>query len=650
MRFAFPFLLIGLFTATASAGDLNSQLLSERAVLVAPGTAPEVTTYLSETQNALICIPGGSDDGTTSDRWPALYLPAMPSEPAAARDSMAAWRDRFGISVAFAPGSDDEGAWSQAAAVDGIAYYRHALDFQRGDFALPVGTGYEVYRGPAGPIFSDRISRLQRLRLSAVTPANARGYTELSRQGDAIDATFKGSDAPDRAAIDILLLATEVADSIGNTSDTAATLARLYGRRWGHYLGWLLTPDIENANFELFSGIAQTGTLVFKSSAAVPVSLRRVTLTPASTLAEWQVPFPQTLPPGGRATVPVRLTAGPAAAGAIGLECRFEYRGLIFDRHLSLALPVTEPLELRFDPPILFITAAVKRNDPDYKVSILPGNLVVRNRSNTALDLQLDWSAESPVSIAATDRSLALAAGETRELAFTLSIPLSLNGGDYELTARAANATGLEQSARGSLWSQTASIDRSLKVGVLGGKGPWLGALKALGIGGYPLVASALGQADLSGLHAVIVPAAVDPPDAAAAAVLSDFAGSGRLVLVEMAPAVTRWLPWETPLISRPGPYAASFYDESLVWWEVPDRLVGGCFAATGSTPVYTLPAGSTGWEPLLIDEGGKGFMYRRAQGRGWFVAVHNAWAPRFEKLDRRALMGLISLVGTKRN
>jgi hypothetical protein len=63
---------------------------------------------------------------------------------------------------------------------------------------------------------------------------------------------------------------------------------------------------------------------------------------------------------------------------------------------------------------------------------------------------------------------------------------------------------------------------------------------------------------------------------------------------------------------------------------------------------VFTLPAGATGWEPLLVDDGGKGFMYRRRAGDGWYVVIHDGWSKRLSGLDRRALLGLINLVSIR--
>jgi len=642
MRRIFIFLLlaIGSGSTPALASQLSLQILSERTVLVAPTLAPELISYLDDTQNALICIAGGSGHTGDADRGPIVWLPDMPTDSVAARDSIASWRDQFGIKVVFAPSNDDAGAWSAAARVSAMAYYRQVAEFQPGDFALPVSAGYQIFRGPAMPMFKERVSRLQRLQLADATHSATRGSALLARAGEAIDLAFRNSDTPDPTATDALLNAAATADSIGRTTDSAATLAGLYGRRWRHFLGWLLTPEIDNSTLELFSGIAQSASIVFKSRAAVPVDIVDLTLEPSTAAAEWEVPFPVTMPPNGLATLPVRLTAGPAGDGPISLHCRFEYGGFVFDRALRLSAPVMEPLELRFDPPILFASGTGN----------LTGRLVVRNRSKAALDFDLTWSAENPLSVTTTGRKVSLAADEAQNLTYTISIPSRLAAGAFGLEARAANAGGLHQSAIGSVWSGAAPIDRTLKVGVVGGRGPWMEALSALGIGASPLVASAIGQADFAGLHAIVIPEGVDAPDAAAPAVLADFVQSGHIVLFEMTPDVARWLPWETRLISRPGPYAARFFDETLSWWEVPNVLVGGCFAAAGSRPVYTLAAGSTGWEPLLVDEAGKGYMYRRAEGNGWYVGVHIGWAPRFERLDRRALLGLITLVGTKRS
>jgi hypothetical protein len=38
--------------------------------------------------------------------------------------------------------------------------------------------------------------------------------------------------------------------------------------------------------------------------------------------------------------------------------------------------------------------------------------------------------------------------------------------------------------------------------------------------------------------------------------------------------------------------------------------------------------------------------MYRRSVGKGWYVAVHSGWARALEQYDRRALLGLVNLIG----
>jgi hypothetical protein len=275
MRSVFALLPVLLLSAApARAGDLRSRLLSDRAALVAPETAPEVTAFLSEAWDALICVPGGFTAGTATDRWPIVNLPAMPPDPQAASDSLAAWRDAYGISVVFSPGSTEGDGWSKAASVDGLALYLRVSEFRKGDFALPVGTGYEIYRGPAGPIFPSRISRLEMLRLNQISRGVSRADAELLRLGDAIDASFRGDGASDRAAVDLLLDAAEQADALGKSSDSAVALAQIFGRRWGNYAGWLLTPEVENTGLELFSGIAREGTVAFRSNAPVEVNLR----------------------------------------------------------------------------------------------------------------------------------------------------------------------------------------------------------------------------------------------------------------------------------------------------------------------------------------------------------------------------------------
>ena len=48
------------------------------------------------------------------------------------------------------------------------------------------------------------------------------------------------------------------------------------------------------------------------------------------------------------------------------------------------------------------------------------------------------------------------------------------------------------------------------------------------------------------------------------------------------------------------------------------------------------------------VPDAGKGFMYRRRYGGGWYVVVYGGWGRRVTDLDRRALLGLINLVSTR--
>jgi hypothetical protein len=628
----------------ANGGDLRAKLLSERTALVAADAPPELAEFLKDTWDALVCIPGrgitAGDGG-----WPAIDLPVMPGDITAARDSVAAWRDRYGISVVFAPAGSDRTTWAEATRQAGLALFEPQNDFAAGDFALPLEDGYAVYRGPVGQPFAAGPQRLERLSLAASMRNFSAGYRELIRRAGDLQGAFRQDGQADLAATEQLLYATLAADSIGGSADSAAALAAIYAARWGHTLGWLLAPACDAKDMELYRGIARPGSISFQSKASVTVNMGAMSLAPATTEAEWGADFPVELAPGQRITIPVRLTAGAAARGGIVLEGRFEYRGFKFTRRLPLDVSVVEPLELAFDPPILQFSEGARRNDPDYTIAVIPGTLGVHNRSDAALDFALDWSAEDPISIAATDRQLTLAAGEARKLPFTLSAPKELKSGDYDIGTRAHGPSGIDVSARAALWIGDATIDKNMRVGVLGSAGAWLGALGALGIGAYPLVASAAGDADLSGLAALVIPGEVDSPNPLGRTAVEEFAQSGHVVLVELTPASARWLPWETRLVQKPGPYAANFYNDDLAWWRAPNPLVSGCFAAAQSDRVYTLPAGSTAWEPLLVDDGGKSFMYRRAAGRGWYVVVHQGWSPRFANLDRRALLGLVNLV-----
>jgi hypothetical protein len=183
---------------------------------------------------------------------------------------------------------------------------------------------------------------------------------------------------------------------------------------------------------------------------------------------------------------------------------------------------------------------------------------------------------------------------------------------------------------------------------VVGNGGRWRRALRAVGIDAAPVMAGSLEAGDLSVFGTVVVDGRTPVPTRSDVSALAVFVQSGRVAIVDLSSASAAWLPWEVQLVRWPGPFAASFHKEELNWWQAPNGLVGGCFASPDRDSVETLPPGVQDWESLLVDGSGKGFMYRRRYGGGWYVVVHSGWGRRVANLDRRALLGLINLVSTR--
>jgi hypothetical protein len=264
------------------------------------------------------------------------------------------------------------------------------------------------------------------------------------------------------------------------------------------------------------------------------------------------------------------------------------------------------------------------------------------------MTLDLEWHAEEPITLSANDTHVTLSRSESHNVSYTLSVPEELKYREYDFGVTVSEPDRYASDIKGHLWHRAPRLDGDATVGVIGPDEGLLRALEAMGPGAALVSTGDLQSVDLALFGALVIQGGVVPAGDEEASAVADFVESGHIAIVDIDPDALQWLPWDVPTIKQPGPFAASFYEEELLWWTSPNGLVGGCFAAASRDSVHTLPEGTQGWDPLLVDDKGMGFMYRRRLGRGWFVVVHTGWTERLARVERRALLGLLNLVSTR--
>jgi hypothetical protein len=641
--------LVGLcflaLTSVTWATDRSLLLLSDNSALLAPETPAAVAEYLTLAWGALICVPAGGSQASREQPYvqAQVLLPMIPVDSAQAVDSLRAWRSRWGLTLALFPGDGKHDGAARAAKAAGLTVFRDSHSFGRGDAAVPDGETYHYYHGERSWFFRALGGLVQTADSGAV---DLTGQTRLNQV--AAELTTHFATTPDATAFKALRGAVGAADSLAATEDPESALAGRYAQRWRRCLAFWLAPRAASAPLEIFTGLPEIRTVTLRSTVPVPLTIEGVRTSASQIDIDWQTEFPLQLSAGGTVVLSGRFKAIEPGTAQISLNLDLAYRGLAFTGYRTLAVLAAVPLELRFDPPIIYASEGTERTDPDYLVRVSTGSLVAKNWSDMPLKTELAWTAEDPIDISATQRELILQPGEERSLSFTLSMPRELKYREYGFSVKTGGSDSPSADISGRLWREAPKIAGGVHVGVAGDAPHWLEALRGVRIAAAPLVPDQLDLAKLNGFGAIIVAADCPQPSPQQREALHRFCRSGRTVLIDLSRSAAAWLPWATSLVRRPGPFAATFYQEELSWWQTPNGLVGGCFAAPDHDTVFTLPAGAEGWEPLVVDDGGKGFMYRRRAGDGWYVVIHNGWGPRLADLDRRALLGLINLVSTR--
>ena len=637
--------------SAAIAYDPVDLLLSDHAVICSPTTPAAVGAHLTESWGALIAAPRNEVLWQNQEllEHVALVLPDLPNDPKAAADSLLAWKQRWGLSLAVVSVGDRQLA--DAAAAAGLAVYRQASTFGRGYVAVPSDGRFEFYVGPNHVFFTEPgyLLRLQASRTSGLDRGMTDGNTEFAALADQLAAVFDEAVTPDSSRWQTLLQAIRTADGLKAHSGTADPTAALYARRWRALLGWWLSPQLPDESLSLFTGVETAHTFELTSGADVPITITDIAIDPAYATATWHTKLPITLEPGSqtRTSGSLRGTAG-AGIHTWPIQIACEYDAFRFNHWQGVEVTATDPLRAALVPPILFADRSNNTNHPDNTVRVAEGQLRLKNLTDATMTLSLDWQAEDPITLSATETEFTLKQGESRNVDYKLSIPKELKYKEYEYGVTLSEPNGYASEVDGHLWHRAPKLDSKATVGVVGLDEVWRRALQALGLDAAPLSTGDLQSADLTPLGALVIQGGVMPPEDEEADAVADFVESGHLAIVDIDPDALQWLPWDVPTIKQPGPFAASFYQEDLVWWSAPNGLVGGCFAAASRDSVHTLPPGTQSWDPLLVDDAGRGFMYRRRLGRGWFVLVHTGWTERLARLERRALLGLLNLVSTR--
>lgn len=637
MRFLLVTVTILALSVPCNGYDRARILLSDHAVVCSPGTPAVAVRHLVETWGALVCVV--QSDALRSHEellpWVSVQLPSW-SDPATARDSLLAWKERLHLGAALVT---DDPALATAAAGAGLRVFTQVGAFQKGAVAIPTGRGYVFYAGPA-PVFFERAGTLEDLLTDTLKSHREAGWSDL---GAGLAAAFRGSEAASNSRWEYLFNATLTADSL-HALESADSRTRIYAERWRHCLAWWLSPVWSVDTLKLYTGQRTDFTLGLRVAEAV-VTLTGLRITSNDALVTWSTPLPVELSP----ETPTDLAGAFQSehpgrrTWAVLLECRFgPFR---FSRTLALPVEVQATLQAEFVPPVLLVDNEHTRTDPDFTIGVARGELELVNRSSSPLRLQLAWQAEAPIVLSATATDVTLAPGERQRKGFTLSIPKELKYKEYGFGAELSAPAGEPVSVRGQLWKETPRRTGSGSLGAVGCSEAWLSALPALGVTVTPLTPGSIGAAELKTLSALLIHEGASAPTQSEVNAVSAFTQSGGVVIVDLATDALAWLPWPVTTVSRPGPFAASFYKDDLDWWLSPNGLVGGCFAAAKRDSVLTLTPGERGWEPLLVDDHGKGFMYRQRHGRGWYVLIHTGWSPRLEQLERRAHLGLFNLM-----
>lgn len=633
-----------LLTAPAAEAAPDRALLySHHAVLVSENTPQPVISFLATEWGALVFVPS---NGVIRNGQPVygrnqVLLPEVSEDSAAATVQLKTWKKRWGISLAIVDSGSASPHWAAPARGAGLRVFERVAHFQSGDVAIPVGEDYLVYRGDGAALFEG----------VAPDPAGA-GFeiegekSELGSWSAALAAEF-GTD-PVQQSFKQLLKAISYADTLGISDHPAATSARLLASHWRAFLAFSLAPDLGRDTLELYKGVPKRHTLSVASSVGVPLWIQWAHPVQSEYSVDWQTEFPHLIDGHGRSRIVATFDAAKEGRDPVLMDIGCAYEGVQFTSRVEIPVISVPALEFRLSPPILFASNAQQRSDPDHVVKVIRSELHARNWSHKPLIFELGWTSDRSIDVSPTPLSYTLQPGASQVIPVSISIPRKLKYKEYGFKATATYGAGHKQVATGHIWRNEPKMTGTPLVCVINGSDRWLKALEGVGISVLPLHFEGLSRADLTNVRAIVVPAEVPAPTALAREALLNFVSQGKLVIVDLSTESTKWLPWTTPLVFRPGPFSASFYKPEFKWWGAPNGLVGGCYAASNGNLTATLPAGIKNWDPLIVDQSGKGFMYRRRAGKGWFVAVHPGWGLRLGGLDRRALLGMINLVGRR--
>jgi len=629
---------------TAHAQEAGPVLLSTNTALVTADVPAAVARHLASDWGTLLCVAERPDlwsPGSVLDHV-HVVLPTLPDGAADAVDSMTAWTRRLGIDLVIVGGAGDRFAVIAAARQAGLDVFTAEEIFQPGDVAIPGDDDYHAFRGPRSSFFSDVSSPWAGVDTDAIKKSSP-GWRRLHATAIQLSGAFSGGMHGTDTQLSLLLNASRLADSLADVADSVATVAAQYASRWQALLGHWLRPVVRPGSITAFAGIPTTLTLEIRSSVQTNTSIDTV-LFPTESVSAWHNDWPQTLVPTGRVRATGEfLIAGPGTRTQVVLV-RTSYRGFQAESRYGLITAVRPAVSLTLDPAIHYADASSGRDDA---VRVATGVVVANNACDQALDLELTWQAESPIEIAAVRETIRLGAGESRRLAYTLSMPRELEYKEYSFDVRTRVGDAAVE-ATGHLWRRPPKFGTRSAVAVVGDGERWRRSLRAVGIDAAPVMAGSLEAGDLTVFGAAVVDGHAPSPTQSDVSALAAFVQSGRVAIVDLSNRSAAWLPWDLRLVRWPGPFAAAFHKEDLRWWQAPNGLVGGCFASPDRDSVETLPSGVQDWEPLLVDDSGKGFMYRRRYGGGWYVVVHSGWGRRVADLDRRALLGLINLVSTR--
>lgn len=619
------------FTAHGVAFERARVLLSDHAVLCTPNTPEAAVIHLVRSWGAMVYLVS-SDVQSTDFRlrpWVADHLYLDPTSEGML-DSLHAWKTRLHIGTAVITAHPN---LAETARDAGLRVFVQMDEFQQGELALRDGDDFLYYDGPS-PIFFERQGAL--LETGNGSLRSRSGWNKLA---SALSEAFAPGADTSQKSWHTLLAATHTADSLAALPD-ADPRSTAFPERWRNCLSWWLAPTLEVDSLHLYVGQKQPHSIRLKKGQGV-VTLAGIHADPGKVAAAWTTSLPLTLD-CDTTRITGQFSAMEAGAYHWTGSVEFQFENFRFVRPLSILVHVESALRATLRPWVMFENKSTKP-DRDPLTRTYPGELELRNTSGVPLEVHLEWQVPSPGLIADAESGFEVAPGERKRTAFTLRLPEELPEKEYDFEVQ-PSADGASYSVRGQVWKDAPAKSGQGRIGVVGASGAWLSAFPDLGLKMTELSPGSV-AGHLESLDAVLIRGGTRPADESDKRAVADFVAEGHVAVIEIESDALTWLPWPVDTVRKPAPFAASFHREEMAWWQSPNGLVGGCFASITRDTLLTLAAGVVAWDPLLVDDHGKGFMYRRASGRGWYVLVHSGWWPRLDQFERRAYLGLFNLV-----